>query len=107
MIYPPDYSSGGLLLGLLGHFFILHFSHPISQPLSADLFIIFFIAYTINYIIAYAAMTYPIKNAMSVIFIVPDIISVYSFRFFIKLYIIFNSGSSMDFLRKHRKYVLL
>lgn len=41
MIYPPDYSSGGLLLGLLGHFFILHFSHPISQPLSADLFIIF------------------------------------------------------------------
>lgn len=103
MIYPPDYSSGGLLLGLLGHFFILHFSHPISQPLSADLFIIFFIAYTINSIIAYAAMTYPIKNAMSVIFIVPDIISVYSFRFFIKLYIIFNSGSSMDFLRKHRK----
>ena len=81
MIYPPDYSSGGLFLGLLGHFSILHFSHPISQPLSVDLFINFFIAYTINSIIAYAAMTYPIKNAMSVIFIVPDIIFVYSFRF--------------------------
>ena len=102
MIYPPDYSSGGLFLGLLGHFSILHFSHPISQPLSVDLFINFFIAYTINSIIAYAAMTYPIKNAMSVIFIVPDIIFVYSFSFFIKLYINFNGGSSMDFLRRHK-----
>ena len=87
---------------MLGHFFILHFSHPISQPLSVDLFINFFIAYTINSIIAYAAMTYPIKNAMSVIFIVPDIIFVYSFSVFIKLYINFNGGSSMDFLRKHK-----
>lgn len=74
MIYPPDYSSGGLL-------FVL------------ELFLIICIITVVG--IA-SSNTFNIKNIIS--FIISLLLSV-----FIKLYIIFNGGSSMDFLRKHRK----
>lgn len=74
MIYPPDYSSGGLL-------FVL------------ELFLIICIITVVG--IA-SSNTFNIKNIIS--FIISLLLSV-----FIKLYIIFNGCSSMDFLRKHRK----
>lgn len=87
MIYPPDYSSGGLFLGLLGHFSILHFSHPISHPIFVFLFSSFFFFFVMfNTIIIGAAINNVKKNKypiMNMICVVPDsnIISVYSFRF--------------------------